>query len=188
MSVQVGDPIHGFYLDDEELIRMRTWDEESHLEEVELMPAGKPPRFTQDYQPGSMIAFHNKLWEVLASFRLADEPHVWRFICQEIPDLGSDRVVPMHMDNDYGFDWAEALPRVVYELFPSETDARWFFGCLWAPRNGPLVIFTNQEMLQSRVLVKKEYVSTEVLVYEPRVLNSPMVLLALPSGDTYSPG
>jgi hypothetical protein len=75
---------------------------------------------------------------------------VWRFFVQEVPDLATELQVP-ELIHELGFNWADVLPRKVYELFQNEVDARDFFKCLFA--EGRVPILRTQEMLRAKVLV-----------------------------------
>lgn len=178
VGVRIGSFSGGFYIDDDELIRMRV-DMIDPWENVELGPIGKPPKL-REYTPGCMIFLNDKLWEILAVFRIQEDPFTWRYLCQEIKDLGAERRVPVCADSDYGFDWSQALPKVVWEIMPSEGFARIFFSCFWDAREGPVTVFKNQEMLRCRLLVKVEYKGSDLYIEDPKALPSP-ARLALPS-------
>ena len=144
---------YNLYLDDEQLVRIRSEQVDELNFGIEMMPAGMPPKFRKEYTPGTMIGLDGKLFEILAAFRLSDEPHVWQFLCQEIPDLGTPREVVQDIEPNFGFNWGDVLPRVVYELFTLEHDAIEFFECLWTPAFGKFWVFSTQEMLRSKIVL-----------------------------------
>lgn len=110
---------------------------------------GKPPKLR--WKPGSFVLYQGELHEISYAYRLADDPHEWRFALQERKGL---RTVP---EGDViagmlsGLGAGNTTPRTVYELFRNGQDVHAFFCDI--PLYGNVTIVTNKMMIQNAKLV-----------------------------------
>jgi len=93
---------------------------------IRVLHGGKAPRLA--FQPGSFVRLDGKLLAIICAFRLADEPHVWRFYCEERESL--EPVAPtdplMAISHAVGAT-GEDVPRVVSHLFLGTYDVVKYF-------------------------------------------------------------
>lgn len=113
---------------------------------ITVLVAGKAPRLR--VQPASFVRLNSELWLVVAAYRLAAQPNVWRFICEQ-------RQNTRPIDNEFtqrdikrgkGMD----TPRVVSTPFQKPEDVNAFF--LDIPRYTTRRAFTTAELLHGHVL------------------------------------
>jgi len=108
--------------------------------------ASKPPKLR--WQPGQLITLDKQLFEVICAFRVESQPSEWFF------ELEYRTAVQEHLDaigqlgRAFGGD---ETPRIVYDVFRSDMDARHFFSDI--PSNGDRRVVSNKVLMQGAQLV-----------------------------------
>lgn len=124
--------------------------------QMNVQSAGKPPK--RRFSPGQFVWVENKMWEIICAYRLAHNPSEWLYCLEERQGLRTTEPDDPRGQALVAIGAGSQTPRVVYELFHSESQAHTYFADI--PSNGSQKVFTNKMLLQRKAEVRS---SGEVL-------------------------
>jgi hypothetical protein len=113
---------------------------------MKIQPAGKIPK--RRFNIGDIFECEGTSWAILYMYRLRREPGVWYHCLEEckpqlpVESLGGASILEV-FENVLGA--GATTPRIVFEPFLHESDARQFFGDIF--RAGDSMIRTTQQLL-----------------------------------------